>query len=71
VALQVPLVLDELGQNDHGSAFVTALMDWMDARQGSYLAWSWDVWGNALDLIASYDGTPTSYGQTFKSRFSR
>ncbi len=71
VAQQVPLVLGELGQNDHGSAFVTALMDWMDARQGSYLAWSWDVWGNALDLIASYDGTPTSYGQTFKSRFSR
>src|SRR5713226_2760684 len=43
VAQQVPLVLGELGQNDHGSAFVTALMDWMDARQGSYLAWSWDV----------------------------
>ncbi len=70
VAQQVPLVLGELGEDDRGSAFVTALMNWMDARQGSYLAWSWDVWGNALDLIASYDGTPTSYGQTFKARFS-
>ncbi|HEX9216277.1 MAG TPA: cellulase family glycosylhydrolase [Gemmatimonadales bacterium] len=73
VALQVPLVLGELGQNDHGSAFVTALMDWMDARPGGsgYLGWSWDVWGDPLDLISSYDGTPTTYGQTFKSRFSR
>jgi len=73
VALQVPLVLGELGQNDRGSAFVTSLMDWMDARQGGsgYLGWSWDVWGAPLDLISSYDGTPTSYGQTFKTRFSR
>ena len=71
VAQRVPLVLGELGQNDRGSAFVTALMDWMDARQGGYLAWSWDVWGDPLDLIASYDGTPTTYGQTFKARFSR
>jgi|SRR5213595_2793829 len=70
VAQQVPLVLGELGQNDHGSAFVTALMDWMDVRQGNYLAWSWDVWGDPLDLITSYDGTPTTYGQTFKARFS-
>ena len=71
VAQQVPLVLGELGENDRGGAFVTSLMDWMDARQGSYLAWSWDVWGQPLDLIASYDGTPTPYGQTFKTRYSR
>jgi endoglucanase len=73
VAQQVPLVLGELGQSDRGSVFVTALMDWMDARQGagSYLAWSWNVWGQSLDLISSYDGTPTPYGQTFKTRFSR
>jgi hypothetical protein len=71
VAQRVPLVLGELGQNDRGSAFVTSLMDWMDARQGSYLAWVWDVWGQSLDLIASYDGTATTYGQTFKTRFGR
>jgi hypothetical protein len=69
VARQVPLVLGELGQDDGGSTFVDSLMDWMDARQGSYLAWVWDVWGGSLDLIASYDGTPTPYGQTFKTRF--
>jgi len=70
VALQVPLVLGELGQDDHGSGFVTSLMNWIDARQGSYLAWVWDVWGSPLDLITNYDGTPTTYGQTFKTRFS-
>jgi endoglucanase len=71
VAQQVPLVLGELGQDDGGRGFVDSLMDWMDARQGSYLAWVWDVWGQSLDLIASYDGTPTTYGQTFKTRFGQ
>ncbi|HXW97473.1 MAG TPA: glycoside hydrolase family 5 protein [Gemmatimonadales bacterium] len=70
VAQQVPLILGELGQDDGGSAFVTALMDWMDAKGGSYLAWDWDVWGQSLDLISSYDGTPTTYGETFKARFA-
>jgi hypothetical protein len=44
-------------------------MDWMDTNGAGYLAWVWDVWGSPLDLIRSYDGTPTSYGQTFKTRF--
>ncbi|HZI21100.1 MAG TPA: cellulase family glycosylhydrolase [Gemmatimonadales bacterium] len=69
VSRQVPLVLGELGESDSGSAFVTSLMDWMDARQGSYLAWVWDVWGSPMDLIRSYDGTATPYGATFKARF--
>jgi hypothetical protein len=71
VSQQVPLILGELGQDDRGSTFINALMDWMDALQGSYLAWEWDVWGTPLDLITSYDGTPTAYGATFKARFGR
>src|SRR5207253_3206039 len=59
VAQRVPLVLGELGQNDRGRMFVDSLMDWMDARSGSYLAWTWDVWNSVWDLIQSYDGTPT------------
>ena len=70
VAQQVPLVLGELGQDDRGNAFVAALMDWIDARQGSYLAWVWNVWGKWSDLIQSYDGSPTPYGQVFKTRFA-
>jgi len=71
VSRQVPLVLGELGQDDGGSGFVDSLMNWMDARSQSYLAWTWDVWGQSLDLITSYDGTPTAYGQTFKTRFQQ
>lgn len=73
VAQQAPLVLGELGQDDRGSAFVTSLMDWMDARPGGghYLAWVWNVWGSPLDLVAAYDGTPTPYGATFRARFGR
>jgi endoglucanase len=69
VARQVPLILGELGESDGGNAFVTSLMDWMDAANGSYLAWTWNTWHDPLDLISSYDGTPTPYGQVFKRRF--
>ena len=65
------LILDELGQDDHGSAFITSLMDWMDAIQGSYLAWTWDVWGTSLDLINNYDGTPSAYGATYHARLGK
>src|SRR5206468_2067885 len=51
------------------AAGMQELMDWMDARQGSYLAWVWDVWHDWSDLIASYDGTPSAYGATFRTRF--
>ncbi|HET7457455.1 MAG TPA: cellulase family glycosylhydrolase [Gemmatimonadaceae bacterium] len=69
VARQVPLVLGEIGDATGGSAFVTTLMDWVDAHHGSYLAWTWNVWGSPLDLISSYDGTPTPYGATFRTRY--
>lgn len=71
VADQVPLVVGEVGDPEGGAAFVTALMDWVDARDGSYLAWVWNVWGSPLDLVTSYDGTPTPYGRTFRERFAR
>ena len=71
VLAHFPLVLSEIGEQDHGSAFVTELMDWMDAHDGSYLAWSWDAWpGYEMDLVASYDGTPSEYGRTFHDRFA-
>ena len=71
VAAQAPLLLSELGEDDGGSAFVGSLMDWIDAHAGSgYLPWSWDVWGTPMDLVSNYDGTPTTYGATFRTRFS-
>ena len=78
VSKQVPLILDELGRDSNlstpladGITFVNTLMDWMDAHQGSYLAWTWDTWGDAHSLITNYDGTPTAYGLNFRNRFLR
>jgi endoglucanase len=51
------------------SSFVDSLFSSMDGRSQSYLAWTWDVWGQSLDLITSYDGTPTTYGETFRTHF--
>jgi hypothetical protein len=47
------------------------LLDWMDTRGDSYLAWTWNAWGPPLSLIGSYDGTATTYGQFFRSRLAR
>ena len=69
VAAQVPLVIGEVGDVNSGATFVNAVMDWADARDASYLAWVWNVWGSPLDLITNYDGTPSSYGQTFRTRY--
>lgn len=79
VAAQVPLVLGEIGaDNNNGAlpladrlAFNNSLMDWMDNHGGNYLAWVWNVWGGTLDVISNYDGTPTTYGQVFKTRFQK
>ena len=81
VAAQVPLILGELGASATvGSstvsmanrvAFNNSLMDWMDAHGGNYLAWTWNVWGSELDVVSNYDGTATTYGQAFKTRFGK
>jgi hypothetical protein len=69
VAAQAPLVAGEIGQNDCGSAMLTTLMSWLDARGAGYLAWTWNTWGTAcanLSLIVNFAGTPTSYGQVYR-----
>lgn len=71
VARTVPLVATEIGQSDGQSAWVNGLMNWLDSHQASYLAWVWDVWGGSLDLIKSYDGTPTDvWGKAYKAHLA-
>ncbi|GEC03310.1 endoglucanase [Streptomyces spinoverrucosus] len=64
VAAQVPLVAGEIGENTCAHSFVDRVMAWFDARQLSYLGWTWNTWNcsSGPALISSYDGTPTSYG---------
>jgi len=71
VGKQVPLVLGELGEDDHKTDFVASMLDWMDARQGHYLAWTWNRWGQPFDVIADYSGAPTGYGALFREHFAK
>jgi endoglucanase len=69
VAAQVPLIAGEIGQNDCGSAMFTTLMNWLDAHNAGYLAWTWNTWGSAcasLSLITDFAGNPTSYGRVYR-----
>lgn len=61
---QVPVLTTELGESDCASGFISTLMPWLDARNASYLAWSWNVddCASGPSLIASWAGAPTRYG---------
>jgi hypothetical protein len=59
VALQVPVVTGEIGEDDGQAGFINGYMAWADARGLGYLAWTWDTWGcGPAVLISNYDGTP-------------
>jgi hypothetical protein len=48
-------------------------MNFLDARQQGYLAWTWTTWGTAcssITLISDYSGTPTQLGQIYKSHLA-
>jgi len=68
VDAQVPVLATEIGTNCD-FAFMTTIMNWLDARQAGYVAWTWNAWGSdcsSIALISDYAGTPTDYGQTYK-----
>jgi len=68
LAATVPVVATEIGQDDCGDSFIKSVMGFLDQKQMSYLAWTWDAWGDCFSLIADYKGNPKgAYGQTFKS----
>jgi aryl-phospho-beta-D-glucosidase BglC (GH1 family) len=73
VAAQVPLIATEIATNSCDATWFNALMDWLDAHQASYLAWVWNVWGTACfpkSLISDYSGTPTTYGQIYRTHLA-
>jgi|HubBroStandDraft_6_1064221.scaffolds.fasta_scaffold62343_2 endoglucanase len=68
VALQVPVVTGEIGDNVATAAtYVDSLLPWEDAHGISYVGWTWNAWGDSSNiLIADYTGTPTAnFGQKF------
>ena len=72
LSAQVPVVTGEIGQNDCAHDFIDPYMDWADARDISYLGWTWNTWNCSTgpSLISDYDGTPTPFGQGIKDRFA-
>ena len=42
-------------------------MAWANTNGVSYIAWTWDTWGNCGVLISNYDGTATCEGTTYKA----
>lgn len=76
VAAKVPVIAGEIGENDCKASFVNQLMHWLDAHNGSYLAWAWITQtdcGSGPSLLgfdlSDYSGIPTSYGQAIKAYF--
>jgi hypothetical protein len=73
VAQQVPVLTTEIGDNDCGAPFLNTLMSWVESQQQGYLAWTWNTWGTACNVIAliqAYDGTPTQYGTVYKTHLA-
>ena len=55
------------------AAFMNALMSWLDVHNIGYLGWTWDDWGTTcgdIALIVDYSGTPTTYGQIYKTHLA-
>jgi endoglucanase len=42
LAVQVPVVTGEFGEEDCSTTYISAFMSWADQRGISYLAWSWE-----------------------------
>ncbi|MDT7570688.1 MAG: endoglucanase [Actinomycetota bacterium] len=61
VAAQVPVVLGEFGEtyddSECTSNNVKVILQWADANNVSYLAWTWDTWGTCGSLISNFNGT--------------
>jgi endoglucanase len=67
---RVPLIAGEIGENNCADTYIDSLMQWLDARSASYLAWAWNPdFGckTGPSLITSYSGAPTAYGAGYEA----
>jgi endoglucanase len=71
IAAQVPLVVAEIGNDACDATWLTTFLKWLDQRRAGYLAWTWNVGSvgdcASMKLIVDEAGTPSSYGQIFKT----
>jgi len=75
LAAGFPVVITEFGDHDAAGTtsapFAANLLPWADQNGVSYLAWAWDVWQNADNvLITDAAGTPTpGFGTYVKQHY--
>lgn len=70
ISQKLPIITDELGENDCKSTYVSQFMAWADSYNVSYLVWSWsDAPCDAYGLLSDWNGTPSAYGQVFYNHF--
>jgi len=61
IALRFPLIVGETGDSSAGAGtFLPTFLPWADQHGLSYLAWTWNPWQDASNvLIKDWSGTPT------------
>ena len=67
---KVPVIAGEIGETDCTDGYIDGLMAWLDSRQPSYLAWSWNANGNCAGGPRPDHGLlrhPDSYGAGYRS----
>jgi hypothetical protein len=71
---QVPVLVTETGMDSCDGAWWDSLLDWLDARQIGYLAWTWNRWSiecNSRALVTDYyTAMPTEYGQIYRTHLA-
>jgi hypothetical protein len=70
VIAKVPVIAGEIGETNCSDSYINPLMNWLDSKSTSYLAWAWNTnysCAGGPSLITSYTGTPTPYGTGFQS----
>jgi endoglucanase len=70
IIAEVPMIAGEVGNDECDATWMNAVLNWLDGKQASYLAWVWNTWLGAdcaaRRLIIDYGGTPSPYGQIYK-----
>ncbi len=79
LAVDVPIVATEIGQDDCEGDFISPLMSFLDQHGAGYLAWSWNVQGQCVAASDGNAGNPwplidqfeaaqpnSAYAQTFR-----
>lgn len=70
VAQQVPVVADEIGEQDCAHDYLDQVMGFLDQYRQSYLAWGWYAGScqGSYQLISDWAGVPNNYGVGLQQR---